>query len=248
MRNKIIVIVFLIIILVSGWVLWAQIKNSELNESLEKLSTIKTDVTLNNPDDKKYKYLVALQLQRWDIARRILAPLAKKDDADEIYWLSYISGGGVFSGLNMADGFARAAKLGSIYGALQLSPQGSNCDTYLRGICSEKWLKKAKEIYNKKNNSNELSLLDKYYYKVGLNSRNLHLDNDLTEIVYDNANYGNYQPLVDYLQYILNNYDLNSSQKELVKKILYIPIEKNYVPALSFAYYANPKLKFDKKI
>lgn len=234
-------------IFISGFILWKKIQSSKINESLDKLSTIKTDVSLNHPGDEKYRYLVALQLHRWDIARRILIPLAKKGDADAIYWLSYISGGNVFSGLDMADGFAKAAKLGNIYGALQLSPQGSNCSTYLRGICSEKWQKRAEEIYNSKNASNDLSLLEKYYFKVGLSAREITLDSDITEIIYENANVGNYKPLVDYLQYILYNYDLNPSQKKLVKEILYIPIRKNYVPALSFAYYSNSYLNFDKK-
>lgn len=244
MKKKVIIIIPLFFLLLLGWKLFIYVDSNKVDKALDKLSLIETDIPINYPNDEKYKYLVALQLKRWDIAEKLLAPLAKKNDPEAIYWLAFLSGDNAFSGKKMAESFEKSAKLGNMYSAMQLSPNGYYCDTYLKGICSDKWLEKVKGIYEEKVKNN-IPLLDKYYYKVGLNANKINLDSELTYIVYNNANAGNYQPLVDYIRYITKNYNLNHHQKSLVKKILSVPIEHDYIPALQLAYFMGNKYKFD---
>lgn len=246
MKNKLFIVVFFIIVIISSWFIYHSIEKNRVNDVIKKLSTIKNNVPISYPSSDKNKYLVALQLHRWDIAREILTPLAEKGDPDAIYWLAYISGGNVFSGSNMAEGFVKSAKLGNIYGALQLSPQGDNCSTNLKGICNKKWLKKATDIYNRKKEKGILSSLEKYYYRVGLNARKIELNKDITELVYENSNMGHFQPLIDYINFLDYNYNLDENQKIKIKKILQIPIKKNYIPALNMAYAMGGEYYFDK--
>lgn len=93
-----------------------------------------------------------------------------------------------------------------------------------------------------------LSLLEKYYYKVGLRAGKIRLDREITDIVYDNANKGNYQPLLDYISYIKSNYNLNSNQKKLIKNILLVPISNDYIPALGMAYTMEEKYGFNQEV
>lgn len=185
------------------------------------------------PSDKLYKPVLAIQRNRWDIAKPLLEELVKENNPDAMYWLANISGGSIFSGEKMADLFERSAKLGNPYAALRLNKGAEDCDTYLSGYCSEEWGKEAKKILKDRENKGDYKA---EYYLSLLNGNNY---DDVLDLVLKNAQHHYYHPLGYFLRY---DYRL---KPELRKKLYKIMIDNYFVPAADVMYFNLSKDSFE---
>ena len=181
------------------------------------------------PDNPLYQPVLAIQRERWDIAVPLLEKLVKENNPDAMYWLATISGGSIFSGDLKAKLFEKSAELGNPYAALRLNEGSDDCETYLKGICSREWGKKAEELFE--NRASEGDLKSKYFLQK-LEGKKV---NNLLEIGIENAKHGYFYPLYEYVFYTRNlNLDL--------KKNLYRIMVKNHFTPVANLMYLNYRI------
>ena len=169
------------------------------------------------PNQPLFEPVLTIQRKRWDIARPLLEKLVSKNDPDAMYWLATISGGDVFSGSVMADLFSRSARLGNPYSALRLSPGAEDCNSYLKGYCSDKWKDVALDIFGKKAKNGDVKA--KYFLEKLKGKK----DNELLSVILDNARNHYFFPLYNYVSY--NPYMKNKKELySIMAKHRFIPV------------------------
>lgn len=191
------------------------------------------------PGDVLYEPLLAIQRHRNGIARKLLEPLAERNNADALYWLGEITYGlSAFSGRQAGEYFERSAELGNPYAALRLDVDDYDCQRYMRGYCNEKWGRLGRKILQERADNGDLkaeyALLDFDEFS----DKDTHLE--LEHLVTENAKKYYYRPLMNMLTlyekkwhypYLSEDEELSLDDKLILNKLKSLMINNNYTIA-----------------
>ncbi|SHI04892.1 hypothetical protein VA7868_01380 [Vibrio aerogenes CECT 7868] len=189
------------------------------------------------PENPLYQPVLAIQRHRWDIAEKLLEPLAEKGNADAMFWLAEITYGSPYRSSKAAHLYQKSAELGNPYAALRLDVDNSDCQRFMSGYCKEKWGKLGRKLLKERADKGDVKA--GYYL---LRDKLLTTEEEhkkLESLVTANAKNHYYRPLADLLKRYLKGYyfdrkePLSSENKRLVIQLMKLAVNNNYVPLMS---------------
>ncbi|WP_415846697.1 tetratricopeptide repeat protein, partial [Vibrio aerogenes] len=196
------------------------------------------------PENPLYQPVLEIQRHRWDIAEKLLEPLAEKGNADAMFWLAEITYGSPYRSSRAAHLYQKSAELGNPYAALRLDADNSDCQRFMFGYCKEKWGKLGRKLLKQRADNGDLKAA---YYLLKLDidvySDSAEVHKKLEQLVTENAKQHYYQPLMSLLGgYVRHGYygpyldkdsPVDKQDIVLVNKILTLLANNNYPLALS---------------
>ncbi|SJN59971.1 hypothetical protein VR7878_03871 [Vibrio ruber DSM 16370] len=222
---------------------------TELLEMAQKSQPFNPDPYISStyrPGDPLYEPVLAIQRDRWDIAKKLLQPLVEQGNADAMYWLAHISGGSIYAGKEIARLFRKSAELGNPYAALRLDVSSEDCSLYLRGYCDPKWGKLGRKLLQERAEKGDKKA--EYYLLQYDENSSEEVHKKLEQLVTENAKNHYYQPLmnmiIDYsIQYYLNYFqkenELPLEYKKDINKLSILMAKNNFSPAIGNIFYTS---------
>ncbi|ASA55645.1 tetratricopeptide repeat protein [Vibrio gazogenes] len=201
------------------------------------------------PGDPLYEPVLAIQRDRWDIAKKLLQPLVEQGNADAMYWLAHISGGSIYAGEEIARLFRKSAELGNPYAALRLDVSSEDCSLYLRGYCDPKWGKLGRKLLQEQAAQGDKKA--EYYLLQYDENSSEEVHKELERLVTENAKNHYYQPLMrliydytsrSYLPFLEKNEPLSLENKKLIIKLSKLAANNNFLPLVNNTIYSNVDL------
>ncbi len=196
------------------------------------------------PGDPLYEPVLAIQRERWDIAKKLLQPLVEQGNADAMYWLAHISGGSIYAGKEIARLFRKSAELGNPYAALRLDVSSEDCSLYLRGYCDPKWGKLGRKLLQERAEKGDKKA--EYYLLQYDENSSEEVHKELERLVTENAKNHYYQPLIrmmidynsqSYLTYFQKSKELSNKKRKLISEIALLAVNNNFPPAMYNIFY-----------
>ncbi|ASA55647.1 tetratricopeptide repeat protein [Vibrio gazogenes] len=198
------------------------------------------------PGDPLYEPVLAIQRDRWDIAKKLLQPLVEQGNADAMYWLAHISGGSIYAGEEIARLFRKSAELGNPYAALRLDVSSEDCSLYLRGYCDPKWGKLGRKLLQEQAAQGDKKA--EYYLLQYDENSSEEVHKKLEQLVTENAKNHYYQPLMNmiidysiqsYLTYFQKEKNISSEDKENLNNLSILMVKNNFSPAIGGIFYTK---------
>ncbi|WED20739.1 hypothetical protein L3Q72_08785 [Vibrio sp. JC009] len=237
-----------------------ELRTSKGPQLLTKLNALAEKGVLINPDpyasstykpgDPLFEPVLAIQQGRSYDARKPLEKLVSEGDTDAMYWLAEITYAlSVNSSRTGAELFIKAAELGNPYAALRLDEDNYECQLMMGLYCDKKWGELGRKILKERADEGDIKAafaLIPHRWEA-TEEEHKKLENIAFEAIKQNY----YVPLVKLIDsyHGLNEEDLLfykldpnfESQKELLRKMILIAVNNNYLPSLNTVR-LDPKL------
>ncbi|WED20737.1 hypothetical protein L3Q72_08775 [Vibrio sp. JC009] len=201
------------------------------------------------PGDPLFEPVLAIQQGRSYDARKPLEKLVNEGNVDAMYWLAEITYAlSVNTSRTGAELFVQAAELGNPYAALRLDEDNYECQLMMGLYCDKKWGELGRKILKERADNGDMkaafALIPHFWYATEEDHKKL--EHIAIEAIKQNY----YAPLVKLIDsyHGLNEEDLlfynlapnYESQKYLLRKMILIAVNNNYLPSLN-------TIRFDPK-
>ncbi|PSV36717.1 MULTISPECIES: hypothetical protein, partial [unclassified Photobacterium] len=193
---------------------------SSINPSIDIAS-------IYQPGDPLFKAVLGIQRKRLDIAEKELTPLVKNKQPDAMFWLAKVI---YRSGINdkaKAYDLLRVSAESYPYSAMALSSNDEQCQMYFPSKCSDKWTKKARNLFAEQAKTGDVRAV---YYSTILKPDLTH-EQYISAIINAAKNHY-YYPLVEYSNNLRKAEDSNQEMKKITIKLLNYAGFNNFVPAI----------------
>ncbi|WP_415846678.1 hypothetical protein, partial [Vibrio aerogenes] len=205
------------------------------------------------PENPLYQPVLEIQRHRWDIAEKLLEPLAEKGNADAMFWLAEITYGSPYRASRAAHLYQKSAELGNPYAALRLDVDNSDCQRFMFGYCKEKWGKLGRKLLKQRADNSDVKAAY-YLLKLDMNefSNSAEVHKKLEKLVTENAKQYYYHPLIrlirtylggsSYSPYLDRNKEISTEQWKILMQFAMLAANNNFPPAVAKYIYSNDNM------